>query len=373
VFITFDLYDTHSFEEVLKYIDEAQNYSRTPLPIYVIGFNQTISNKDGTEIKNQVSSFKRTNKYYNFDLYNSTDQTKYDFEKYIMNIIEHMINSKVHNISGHLINKETKKRTQGTLQADFLINEHIAVSTPVIFNNDKDQEYYESLFFQVFRNKMLLKTIFENVSWIHRVSNIKAFSFYNAPINHLLTNNNTVYFKYLKEKQMVQSGINNNNIIYYREIRKEEFTYLNTVYLLRNNQVDFQFFKFVYDKYPTFFTDELYNDKIKSEISLNKLYSPFENACIGGNIEIVKFILDKSPDKSKCLSLLSLEYAISFGNLPIVIFMFENNIFQTDQAKHISKLIKISKKFNRPTITKFLEHEYSKLDLFSKLKYKLTS
>ncbi|KAF2070588.1 hypothetical protein CYY_008093 [Polysphondylium violaceum] len=309
IILVFSVDDRDSFNQVAHFFQQVDKYEYGGTPVILVGLsnNHTDVGTDNNRVGlSEITNLYPRSIYCELKTFDSPENIQ-DFKKQFHPLLSLMFLSCPSTIS-QICSKTAPYKVK---KAPDLFDVY-PYSTPVDFSNQTDRLAYEQSFFKVFKNKVILSYIFKQIHHINHKYQIKTFNPFTATPNVLIANG---CINQLKDRLY---NSNNNNEI--------EFSYLDAVCLLRSNDTDFQLFKFVYDRAKHSFHSEkgdLYwtaSQGTLTNLHLNtiKCLTPIENASIGGNIDIVKFLILER-EKKEALDI-SLDLAILFNHLPLVKF-----------------------------------------------------
>jgi len=295
--IPFRLDDQEQIEHVRRWQTEIERYSSVKVnaPILIIGIsvNQDMNIITVDEAKQRFGDIPCFILKSNF-IDNEKDQFKIDITNFIDLFILYY-NFRISNIFPNSKKLEQKVNENENSNNNNINNNNNNLDLFNIypfcnrideFKNQQERDQYELNFFTVFRNKIIFNTIFKKVNYINSKYNIKVFKVSTSTPRTLLSNG--------FDKELYQRLLNDPNNIF------NEFSYLDTQWLLRTKNIDFELFKLVYERYKDRFDYTKQRKYLKLDTFEHvSILSLLENSIIGGNFQIIQFILNSDISKSQ--------------------------------------------------------------------------
>ncbi|KAF2073122.1 hypothetical protein CYY_005563 [Polysphondylium violaceum] len=368
--------DSHqSFNNLRKWAQIIDRYARATTPIIVVGFYKDLYDPKNISREHYYSVYNFP--YYEFQIGNKSTQEQFNFDKSIMEIVDYFYqtffptvfydlivdkkticnnnnNNNSYPITSTTIPKKTTTTTTttitvanpkhafffGTSKPGNEKEEDDIENLPTAYINhnldSSKQSYYEAIFFKVFRNKLLFKLIFTQIHWIHQRYNITAYSFYSSPFSLFIQNQR---LDLVKQRLELQNKGSDSLYIW------DQFSFMNVINFLRVNN-NYQLFQIVYDQFQRSFTlDKIQYNSDSDQISPQIL----ESAVIGGNIEIVKFLVSK---KFECNER-ALQFAVVLGHLDILKYIIKEKVFIVTPTL-MTSLLQLSTRYNRSQVQLYL-------------------
>jgi len=366
----FDVDADDCFEEINKWTDCHQRIGRPSNPTILVGLVTTKEPQDfcvrvtKEDIKKKCTLHKGP--YYEFHVY--SDQGKREFHKtfsYIMELyflqvfqedvvyydLDFIDTTKnKNNINNN--NNNNNNKNIGDLY-------HIyPYSNPVKFDNEQDRQRYEMLFSRVFQNKLLLSFIFKQVSNIHRRHRMRVYGYYDMTPSKLIS---------LGFKDRLTEPL----------FKQLSYSYLDVINLLRTPNIPISLLRYVFYGFSDSFDATTATDNKFWTIDYSvrnpsggfdykwvslKSFTILENASIGGNLEIIQFLVKANMFKltERCL-----EFAAALNHLAVVKYLIDECDVLSYSEKTVGvtpileRCIKISKRYNYSDMFEYLIPMYT--------------
>ncbi|KAF2076864.1 hypothetical protein CYY_001831 [Polysphondylium violaceum] len=364
--ITHTIHCEKSFRNIGNWLNEVERYARDGSPAIVIGFYDPTTTTTDHTISYKHYREHYSYPYFEFPLTNDSVQDQFNFEKFILETIElfHLyhfskifyaqISNTTTTTAATTITTETTGTTTKTI--DEIINQDIPVAFKKKFKSSKQQHHYESMFFRVFRNKVLLGLIFRQVNWIHKRYNVNSYNYYTTPFRLLIRDKkfNWLCERISLQQRFIDNDNDNDGDQLWRRLNHagggimiESFSFTNALAFLKTNN-DYQLFTTIYNQFPQSFVEDIYDFcNFTMEYYLGNAPQVLENAVIGGNLQIIKHLVDTKLFDP--FSKRSLEFAVVLGYTDIVNYLVFENKFIEPTSEEYNSLITLANKYQPNT------------------------
>jgi len=376
-FITHAIYSQDSFRNVKNWIGELERYTREGTPVVVIGFYKDLSDPNNIAKEKFLNVYPLP--YFEFQINDPSEQDQFNFDKFILENVELYYNyyyksnvfpldekqlSAINTSNKTTTTTASTSTTSTTTTTDNNDNDNInylPIAYIKEFKTEQEQTNYESMFFRVFKNKLLFKYIFKQIHWIHKRYKIRAYNFYSLSFNKLIVERR---FDLLKHRLAIQESATqetNNPLFMW-----DQFSYINVINFLRVNR-DYKLFQTLYDQYKEqfdvdhnvlhYFVDQDMGSRLEQFPQI------LESAVVGGNLETVEFLANGNRGfhfTEECL-----EYAIAYGHMDIVKYLIKHKKVRILNETELLKFMKTARQYRQYKIEDYLDSKKVKSLVFN--------